>query len=280
MSVLRTVAVALVLAAAAPGAGRSADRTDVPPWIDMPKSRVRLVAGAGKTAAGGYLAGLEMAMEEGWHTYWRMPGDAGVPPTFDWSGSTNAAAIKVLYPAPTRMGEAGVEIIGYKDAVLFPIEVTPEDAAQPVALKLSLEYGICREICIPATATLELWLAPARSGSHADAIEAALDRVPRPHESRRKTDPELRHVAVDGDGAAPRLTIEVALHGSKGGDVLVEAPAGLYVPLPRKLAGAPGGIVRYGSDLSPDMARDLSGKTLTLTMVSQAGATEAQWTFP
>ena len=83
-----------------------------------------------------------------------MPGDAGVPPTFDWAGSANAATIKVLYPAPMRMPEAGGEAIGYKQAVLFPIEVTPQDPAKPVVLKLALEFGICREICIPATAKL------------------------------------------------------------------------------------------------------------------------------
>jgi DsbC/DsbD-like thiol-disulfide interchange protein len=258
----------------------SQGKADASPWADLPNSRVRLVASPAKTAAGGYLAGLEIVIAEGWKTYWRTPGDAGVPPTFDWSGSANAAAIKVLYPAPVRLPEAGGEVIGYKRAVLFPVEVTPQDAARPVALKLALEYGICREICIPVTATLELSLPPDGAGSHAAALKAALERVPRPQLGRRKTDPELRRVAVNGDGAAPRLTIEAAFHGSRGADVFVEAPEGLYVPLPRKLGEGSGGIVRYAADLSPDLLRDLRGRTLTVTMVSEAGNSEAQWTFP
>jgi DsbC/DsbD-like thiol-disulfide interchange protein len=280
MSALRmaAVAAALILAARAPAGSQPANAADASAWAQLPASRVRLVASPAEKGARSYRAGLEVLMEEGWKTYWRTPGDAGVPPTFDWTGSANAAAIEVSYPAPVRMPEAGGEVIGYKGAVLFPIKVTPQDAAGPVLLKLALEYGICREICIPATATLELSLPPAGTGGHAAAIEAALERVPRPQSSRRKTDPELRRVAVDDDGS--RLTIEAAFHGGKGADVFVEAPEGLYVPLPRKLAEQAGGIVRYGIDLSPDLARDLRGKTLTFTLVSEAGASEAKWTFP
>jgi len=279
MNALQTAAVAVALIVAA--WSQSADKADAAsPWVDLPASRVRLVASPAKTARGSYLAGLEIVMAEGWKTYWRTPGDAGVPPTFDWSGSANAASIKVLYPAPMRMPEAGAEVIAYKHAVLFPIEVTPKDAAKPVALELALEYGICRDICISATTTLELSLPPSRD-DYSDAIKAAIARVPRPQHSRRKADPELKRVAVDGDASAPRLAIEAKFHGgSNGADVFVEAPDGLYVPLPRKLAEAPGGIIRYETKLSQDLVRALRGKTLTLTLVSETGATEAQWPFP
>src|SRR5262245_454234 len=198
------VAVALVVAVAAPADSEPAAEASA--WIDAPSSRVRLVASRAKTAGGSYLAGLEMVIADGWKTYWRTPGDAGVPPQFDWSGSTNTAAVKVLYPAPMRMREAGGEVIGYKNAVLFPLEVTPENAAKPVALKLALEFGICKDICIPATATLELSLPPIKAGGHPDPIKGALERVPR--QPPRKTDPELRRVALGGGEAAPRLTVE------------------------------------------------------------------------
>jgi DsbC/DsbD-like thiol-disulfide interchange protein len=277
MSALRTAvaAVALVLVAAVPADSQTADEAEASAWVDVPSSRVRLVASAAKTTGGRYLAGLEMVMADGWKTYWRTPGDAGVPPQFDWSGSTNAAAVKVLYPAPTRMREAGGEVIGYKKAVLFPLEVTPQDPAKPVGLKLALEFGICQDICIPATATLSLALPPAKASGHADAIKAALERVPR--HQRRKTDPELRRVALGGNAAAPRLTVEAAFGNSKGADLFIEAPEGLYVPLPRKLAEEPGGV-RYEAELSPGLVRDLAGKTLTFTLVSDAGSSETRWT--
>ena len=249
-------------------------------WVELHASRARLVASQASTAGGARLAGLEIAMQDGWKTYWRMPGDAGVPPTFDWSGSANAADIKVLYPAPMRIPEAGGEVVGYKHAVLFPIEVTPQDAAKPVALKLSVELGICREICVPVTATFDLSLPPAGKARQHDAVATAVERVPRPHAQRRPKDPELKQIAVGNGEPGSRLTIAAAFHGSKGADVFVEAPDGLYVPLPRKEAQGADGIVRFEVDLAGDLARDLKGKTLTVTLVSETGASEAQWTVP
>jgi DsbC/DsbD-like thiol-disulfide interchange protein len=249
-------------------------------WVELHASRARLVASHAGTPRGARLAGLQIEMQDGWKTYWRMPGDAGVPPTFDWSGSANAADIRVLYPAPTRMPEAGGEVVGYKRAVLFPIEVTPQDAAKPVALKLSLELGICREICVPVTATFDLSLPPAGKHAQDDAIAAALERAPRPQANRRPKDPELKQIAVGGGERGSTLTVAAAFRGAKGADVFIEAPDGLYVPLPRKQGQDADGVVRFGVDLPADLARDLKGKTLTVTLVSEAGASEAQWTVP
>jgi DsbC/DsbD-like thiol-disulfide interchange protein len=238
------------------------------------------VAGQTKAADGARLAGLEIVMDDGWKTYWRMPGDAGVPPNFDWSGSANAADVKVLYPAPMRMADAGAEVIGYKHAVLFPIKVKPQDAAKPVALKLALEFGICSDICVPAVASLELALPPAGKAAKPDAVAEAVGRVPRPASARRPTDPELRQVRVEDGEPGARLSVAAAFHGAKGGDVFVEAPEGLYVPMLRRLGEGEGGAVRFAADLSADLARDLKGKTITVTLVSEAGASEAKWTFP
>jgi DsbC/DsbD-like thiol-disulfide interchange protein len=283
MSTLRMVAAAasLGLAAVVPAGAEPARHADAASsWVELHASRARLVAGQTGGDGSTRLAGLEIEMEEGWKTYWRMPGDAGVPPTFDWSGSANVARIKVLYPAPTRIPEAGGEVIGYKGTVLFPMEVTPQDRARPVTLKLSLEIGICREICVPAVGTFELTLSPTRASPRPDAVAAAVERVPRQQAQRRPKDPELKLIAVSDDASGRRLTIAAAFHGAKGGDVFVEAPDGLYVPLPHKEAQGADGVVRFGVDLPDDLAGDLKGKTLTVTLVSEAGATEAQWTVP
>jgi DsbC/DsbD-like thiol-disulfide interchange protein len=283
MTALRTaiVAAALGLAAAAPaGAEPARDAEAASQWTELHASRVRLVAG-GSGSAGGVRAGLEIAMDDGWKTYWRMPGDAGVPPLIEWKGSSNVAQVRVLYPAPKRMPEAGGHVIGYKRAVLLPIEVTPRDAAKPAVLKLAVEFGICREICVPATASLELPLPPVKRTAHSDAIAAAIERVPRPHAQRRPGDPDLQQVSVESGEGAARLTIAAAFPAGKAGaDVFVEAPDGIYVPMPRRLSGDAGGVVRFVSDLPADVARDLKGKTLTLTLISDAGATEAQWQVP
>lgn len=291
LSMAAAAAATLGLAAIAPAhieparaepakAAPARDADAAAPWVELHASRARLVPSQAGAPGGARLAGLEIAMQDGWKTYWRMPGDAGVPPMFDWSGSANAANIKVLYPAPTRIPEAGGEVIGYKHAVLLPIEVTPQDPAKPVALKLSLELGICREICVPVTATFEVSLPPAAKAAQPDDITAAIERVPRPKAKRRPSDPELKQIAVGEGDSGSRLTISAAFHGADGADAFVEAPEGLYVPMLRKEPQAGGSIVRFGVDLSADLARDLKGKTLTITMVSETGASEAQWKVP
>src|SRR5690606_17942397 len=97
----------------------------------------------------------------GWKTYWRTPGDAGgLPPAFDWSASSNLASASVLFPAPSRFTDKSGNTIGYKGRVIFPVEIKPEDDAKPVSLKLAMQYGICKEVCIPVDANLEIELAP------------------------------------------------------------------------------------------------------------------------
>jgi DsbC/DsbD-like thiol-disulfide interchange protein len=94
------------------------------PWVEAQAARVRLLAGGDVAQPGkAVLAGVEITMAEGWKTYWRNPGEAGVPPSFDWAGSSNTASIKVAYPAPMRLVDPAAEMIGYKTSVLFPIEV-------------------------------------------------------------------------------------------------------------------------------------------------------------
>jgi DsbC/DsbD-like thiol-disulfide interchange protein len=284
MSAFRTAIAAAILSSAAifPAADPSAQTSiSATPWVEQHAARVRLIVGRAKSAEGKYLAGLEIAMADGWKTYWRMPGDSGVPPTFDWAGSANIASTKVLYPAPMRMPEAGGVAIGYKQSVLLPIEITPQDASKPIVLKLALEFGVCREICIPATANFDLSVPAAPVGAPAPQIAAAIERVPRPQASRRNGDPELKRVTVSHNDPSPKLTIEASFAGNAtGADAFIEAPEGIYVPIPKRMGADAGGVVRFETDLGRHLAQELKGKTLTFTLVSDAGATEAQWVFP
>jgi DsbC/DsbD-like thiol-disulfide interchange protein len=274
------LALAAVFAFAALAQDRPVRQAGATAWVDLHAGRARLVSGHAMAAGGPYFAGVEIVLAEGWKTYWRTPGDAGVPPAFDWTGSGNVASIRVLYPAPKRMAEAGGEVLAYKGSVLFPIEVKPQQPGKPVTLELVLELGICREICIPATARFELAIEPGRAGPPPPQIAAALAQVPRPQADRRPGDPTLKRVAVERGGAVPRLVIEAVFGaGGKGADAFVEAPDGLFVPQPKRSA-ADGGTVRFETDLAGGLDRDLKGKTLTLTLVGEAGASEAVWRVP
>ena len=171
-TIVAVAALSLALALLEGEAGPSVQSAS--PWVELPNARVRLLAGPPAVeGAKSYLAGVELILGEGWKTYWRTPGDAGVPPSFDWAGSVNLDRAEVLYPAPVRMHEPAAETIGYRKSVVFPVEVVPADAGKPLELHLTVAFGICRDICIPAEASLTLPLHPEQMR----AIETILQSV-------------------------------------------------------------------------------------------------------
>jgi len=166
----RAALAALVAAFCAGTAARAAE---------PPPAALRLLAGV-PLEGGGRLAGLEFVMAPGWKTYWRNPGDAGVPPIFDWSGSRNLAAVAVEWPAPELFDSFGFATLGYAGVATLPLRVTPEDPALPVALRLGLDYGVCADICIADRAELALTIAPDARAEGAAAIAAARAALPTP----------------------------------------------------------------------------------------------------
>jgi len=245
-------------------------------WAEGHNSRARLIAGGG-------LAGVELELPEGWKTYWRNPGDAGgVPPSFDWSKSENLAGAKVLYPAPKRFTNSGGATVGYKGTVIFPVELTPKDPKKPIGLRLLFDYGVCKEICIPAEAELTLAVAPGASDQIPDELAAALQHVPAAKDKRRPDDPVLARVTPELAGPKPRLLLEAEFPGGADhADIFIEAPDSLYVPLPTKVADDGKGRATFEVDLSDaiDDIKDLVGKPLTATLVSGKGQSEATFSI-
>ena len=103
------------------------------------------------TAADGLRAGIEIRLAPGWKTYWRYPGDSGVPPRFDFAQirkcqTRDGAAGRRRSGSPTERRHS----IGYKGDVVFPLHVVPQDASRPVTLRLKLDYAVCEKLCVPA----------------------------------------------------------------------------------------------------------------------------------
>ena len=252
------------------------------PWVEAHGGKARLIAGtvdsAGRSAPK-LLAGIEMRLAPGWKTYWRSPGDSGgLPPQFDWSQSANLDVAKVLYPAPSRFKDALGDALGYSGSVIFPVELRPKNSSKPIELRLSLLYGICHEICIPAEAKLTLQIPATATIPAEPGISAALSAVPRSSDERRPNDPELISKAARLDGDRPRLILEARFpEGASSGDMFIEVLEGGFVPLPVKTQTR-GDTARFEADLTQGAEPDeLRGKTLRITMVSDAGQSEALW---
>lgn len=206
------------------------------PWVDTGKANVRLLAaGADVTDRATKRAGLEIRLAPGWYTYWRYPGDAGVPPRFDWSGSVNLGSVETLWPAPQRIAiEDGLASIGYKHAVIFPLKVRPKDPGKPIGLRLKLDFGVCERICIPAEARLALEIPPKISLS-LPALDAAEDRVPVAASVGDSGDLRVLAAELDRSGK-PRALIDVAVPGDEPFDLFAEGPTDEWtLPLPSRL---------------------------------------------
>jgi DsbC/DsbD-like thiol-disulfide interchange protein len=264
------------------GAQAAADPVATP-WVEGHGSKVRLLAGGAAPGASspGLLAGVEVRMAPGWKTYWRSPGDSGgLAPHFDWSGSVNVASAKVLYPAPRRFKDAAGDSVGYAGTVVFPIEIRPANPTKPMELRLSLDYGICREICVPAEAKMALSLPAGGAAASSPEIVAALAAVPRKSDERQSQDPRLAMSEAHLGSEKPRLVLEAVFPAAAAsGDLFIEAPDGIYVPLPAR-TGEEANTVRFEVDLTQGAEPEsLKGKTLVVTMVSDAGQSEARWTI-
>lgn len=272
------IATATFLSASA-GTGAGADQVSPTTWANGYNSRVRLMAGTDEAAPGRTLvAGVEIETKPDWKTYWRNPGESGVPPSFDWSKSTNVAAAKVLYPAPLRLVDKSGAAIGYLGRVLFPVAITPADPAKPVLLRLTVEYGVCKDICVPAQAELALDIAAGGAGAPPAELAGAMALVPRPRGQERAGDPVVKGIQVDLAGSSPRIVLDVAVPGRpEDTDAFLVAEDGGFVPMPVREPGGASGRVRFVVDLSSDVdLKDLKGKTLFATVTSGPGhASEA-----
>lgn len=248
------------------------------PWIDSANSKARLVAGtvelAGRPAL---VAGVQLRMSSGWKTYWKSPGDSGVPPSFDWSGSTNLKHAEVLYPAPHRFAEANGWAIGYDDEIVFPVKITPEREGEPVELKLAFDYGLCKDLCIPNDVTLGLAVGADVGKGDALLIETFLARVPKAGAPGEL--PEVSQVEASFDADAPKLVVTASFPpGATATDLFIDA-GDVFVPMPKALGPPEGGKQRFAVNfVSASEAAAIKGKPLALTLVSDQGATATIWT--
>ena len=270
------LALAAILACGAADATRG-EAASATPWTASTNSKVRLVAGrAGEEAGRSRVSGIQLRMDPGWKTYWRNPGDSGMPPEFDWTGSKNLKSAEVLYPAPRRFDDAGGVAVGYGEDVLFPVKLTPERESEPIELKVAFSYGLCKDLCIPNEVNLSLNLPADGEKGEALLLETALAQVPKPAHAGLL--PEVTGIEAELDGDAPKLVVDAVFpRGATGIDLFIDGGEA-YVPVPKPLGEALDGKQRFAvAFVSAKEAAAIKGKTLRLTLVSDQGSTETMW---
>ena len=230
------------------------------PWTPGVNSRARLLAAGGPEPGSpvSYRAGLEIELKGTEHTYWRQPGDAGVPPQISFEGSRNLKSAELRYPAPVRIDENGLQVFGYRQAIILPIDVRPANPALPVRLAVRFTYAACDKICIPAEAVSSLDLAPADSRG-ADAGRLLMAAATLPDRATNGGPVTLTPRVVTGrDKPTWQLTIERPRGPWR--DLFVEAPEGWFFETRRSGDG-----FEIAATEQPKEARGLPPVRLTLT---------------
>jgi len=183
--------------------------------------KARLVPGRTE-ADGARVAALVLDLAPGWKTYWRNPGAAGIPPSFDWSHSANLASAEVMWPAPHLFESFGLTTIGYKEGVVFPVRLVPKDPGAPIELALNLAVGVCRDICVLEETALKARVYGAGDAAGAALVAEAERAVPRPAAELGLTGATCR---ISGAGKKRRFDAELSFTATlRAPVVLLEGP--------------------------------------------------------
>ena len=218
---------------------------DASPWQRDGHSAVRLLAGSRSGAV--LMGGIAFQLEPGWKTYWRTPGDSGVPPRFDFSKSENIEAVTVLWPAPMKFDDgAGGYSLGYNNQVVLPLRIVAKSADKPVTLRADINYAVCEKLCIPVEASAELAIASVAS-TEDRALFAALDTVPKPANVGDPNPLTIRDVKRDGKST---VLVDVVVPDTRAVNLFVEGPAPDWaLPVPKLLEHSPPGVKRFAFEL-------------------------------
>jgi DsbC/DsbD-like thiol-disulfide interchange protein len=237
---------------------------DSSPWQRDTHSAVRLLAGS--RSGGVLLGGIAFQLQPGWKTYWRTPGDSGVPPRFDFSKSDNVEAVTVLWPAPTKFDDgAGGHSLGYKQQVVLPLRIVAKSNDKPVTLRAAINYAVCEKLCIPVEASSELTFASVAS-TEDGALSAALDTVPKPANVGDPTPLTIRDVTRDGKS---NVLVDVIAPEAQEVSLFVEGPTPDWaLPIPKLVEHGPPGVKRFAFELDglPPGAKP-DGAALKFTLV-------------
>jgi DsbC/DsbD-like thiol-disulfide interchange protein len=244
---------------------QDASAHDASPWQRDVHSSVRLLAGSRSGAV--LLGGIAFQLQPGWKTYWRTPGDSGVPPRFDFSGSENIEAVTVLWPAPVKFDDgAGGHSLGYHDQVVLPLRIVAKNTDKPVTLRAVVNYAVCDKLCIPVEADVELAFTSVAS-TEDSALFAALDTVPKPANVGDPNPLTIRDVKREGKSA---VLVDVVAPSEAGNiSLFVEGPTPDWaLPVPKLLEHSPPGVKRFTFELDglpPDTNPEGAALKLTLT---------------
>lgn len=250
-------------------------------WKDADHIKIRLLADRSQVAKGGPVrGGINLQLAPGWHAYWRTPGESGLAPVFDWTGSENADGFQVLWPVPRRIGPEGVNSFGYDRSLLIPFSFRQPDLKQESVVHLKADIMVCNMVCVPQSVTLEMTVPETENADSLSGgmIERAMDGVPQGSVSGIR----IKSVVLGPKAAAVTVYLK---RGFRKADIFPETDADFTLAAPPELekTGGEGGreaILRIPAPAGIDnLASALAGHKLVLTLTDGENAVEQQFSF-
>jgi DsbC/DsbD-like thiol-disulfide interchange protein len=143
---------ATLMPAAIPAHPLMAETPQSPRLVQVPQGTIELIVSSARVLASGDIdAALRFRLQDGWHIYWRNPGDSGGPPTLRWSLPAGVTAGEIAWPTPERIPAGPLVNYGYDGDVVLPVSlrVTPAAGSRPLAIGVDVRWLVCKDICVP-----------------------------------------------------------------------------------------------------------------------------------
>jgi len=215
------------------------------------------------------MAAIRIRLADGWHTYWRSPGESGIPPTFDLSDSENLSHMELHWPVPELFTDNGMWYLGYEDELILPVELIPDEQGE-IRLEGTMDLGVCNDICVPIQAQLNAVLSSGGTGEFSDRIKTSLADRPT----------EITHAICDAtpisDGM--RLTATLKIPEMPGEAVAIIEHPDRSIWISESQMTRNGDTVEVQSDLVPTNAQPffIDRSALTISIIGGGQAYEAR----
>ncbi len=243
-------------------------------WQDEDMARARLISS--QTATNNektVLLGFQIELKKGWKTYWRTPGDSGLPPVFEWAGSQNIETAKIKWPRPDGFDSFGLHTWGYSDEILLPIQISVKDPEKPLTANLKVSYGVCEKVCVPIQQEFSVHLKAQQSEQteHSSIIAQYEDRVPK----SLTESTSVNHLRITEQG---ENLIHVLAHSKtafSNPDIILEGENGDFFEVRNVQLSGDGLSVVFGIGVDAvDRSAPLAGRKLTVTLLDKNIAIE------
>lgn len=256
------------------------------PWVGNDYVDLRLISShTHLDSTEGLDVALEMRLQEGWVTYWTMPGTSGFPPKIVSRDFENVEGFEISWPAPGRHQLPFSEAIGYSDYVIVPMRVRARDTKKPLRASFDWQVAVCEEICVLLEETLELTIpasdgiaVPHRTEDFA-AIQAAKSKTPirSIHEGMLGEEYRVMQASVRRANQADFLDVVIMnLKNHSNASVpemYVSGPMAVRFGTPVVGPFEAGGEIAFSFPVFlPDSQTSLMGRDLTLVLVTPEGA--------